>query len=82
MSELTQTEMYSPVTHQAWNALLSWLGFFYQIFSQIIGSLAHYPLLSFSSHSSFNSIHTIDHDSDLQIYDDDDDADDRQKLTV
>ncbi|WJX38458.1 protein-serine/threonine phosphatase [Trifolium repens] len=79
MSELTQTEMYSPVAHQAWNALLSWLGFFYQIFSQIIGSLAHYPLLSFSSHSSFNSIPTIDHDSDLQISDDDD-ADDRQKL--
>ncbi|GAU36994.1 hypothetical protein TSUD_150300 [Trifolium subterraneum] len=84
MSELTQTEMYSPVTHQAWNSLLSWFGFFYQIFSQIIGSFAHDPILSFSSDSSFNSLPNIDHDSSLQIHDDAATAaaDDHQKLTV
>ncbi|XP_045800814.1 CTD nuclear envelope phosphatase 1 homolog [Trifolium pratense] len=88
MTELTQmtpTEISSsPVTHQAWNALLSWLDFFYQIFSQIIGSFANYPLLSFCSHASFNSLPIIDNHSSLQISDDDNnDSDDHQKkLTV
>ncbi|CAI8597344.1 unnamed protein product [Vicia faba] len=68
MSELTQgSEMHSPVTHQPWGALLNLLGFFYQFFSQIIGSLAHFPLLSFSLHKSFKSLPNIDHDYDLQV---------------
>ncbi|XP_004500494.1 uncharacterized protein [Cicer arietinum] len=73
--------MYSPITQQAWNAVLNWLGLLFQTFSHIIGSFAHYPLLSFSSHSSFDSLPTLDHDSALQITSH---ADHRplQKLTV
>jgi RNA polymerase II subunit A small phosphatase-like protein len=53
MGELTQSEVYSPPrTQQVWKSLLSWLAFFFQIFSQIIRSLGHYPLLSSSSSSS------------------------------
>ncbi|KAF7830941.1 CTD nuclear envelope phosphatase 1-like protein [Senna tora] len=54
MGELTQGEVYSPTprTQQVWRALLSWLAFFYRIFSQIIRVFGHYPLLSFSSNSS------------------------------
>ncbi|XP_061376626.1 uncharacterized protein LOC133318620 [Gastrolobium bilobum] len=64
MGELTQTEVYPPITQQAWNALLNWFGFFSQIVSQIIGAFAHYPLLSFSSSdSSFDPLPTVDHPS-------------------
>lgn len=81
-NDLTQgSEMYSPITNQAWGALLNLMGFFYQFFSQIIGSFAHFPLLSFSSYKSFKSLPNLDHDSDLQIASD---ADNRplQKFTV
>jgi len=74
--------MYSPITQQAWKAVLSWFGFFYQIFSQIIGSFAdNYPLLSLSSNSSFESLSTLDNESSVQIIED---ADHQppQKLTV
>ncbi|KAK7305879.1 hypothetical protein VNO77_43791 [Canavalia gladiata] len=60
-SELTQTDVYTPRTQQAWRAMLNLLGFFFQILSQIIEAFAHYPLLS--SHSSFNPLPTIDSDS-------------------
>ncbi|KAF3433434.1 hypothetical protein FNV43_RR24536 [Rhamnella rubrinervis] len=53
MAELTQGEVvYSPRTLQAWRALLNWLGFFFQIFLQILRALGHLPLLSSSSSSS------------------------------
>ncbi|XP_058748205.1 uncharacterized protein LOC131621020 [Vicia villosa] len=56
MGELTQTEVYSPPrTQQVWKSLLSWFTFFFQIFSQIIRTLGHYPLLSSSSSSSSSS---------------------------
>ncbi|CAK8566478.1 unnamed protein product [Lathyrus sativus] len=82
MNELTQgSEMYSPITHQAWGALLNLLGFFYHFFSQIIESFAHFPLLSFSSHESFKSLPNIDHDFALPITSDTDHRP-LQKLTV
>ncbi|XP_057428817.1 uncharacterized protein LOC130722184 [Lotus japonicus] len=69
MGELTLTQcdvVYSvPRTQQAWRALLSWFGFFFQIFYQIIGVFAHYPLLSFSSSSdssSFEPVPAVDQD--------------------
>lgn len=63
--------MLSPITQQAWNAVLSWFGFFYQIFSQIIGLFAdNYPLLSLSSNSSFESLSTLDQESAVQIIED------------
>ncbi|KAL5568590.1 hypothetical protein UlMin_025165 [Ulmus minor] len=53
MAELTQTEVvYSPKTHQVWRGLLNWLGFFFQIFLQILRALGHLPLLSSSSSAS------------------------------
>ncbi|XP_015877381.3 uncharacterized protein LOC107413848 [Ziziphus jujuba] len=53
MAELTQGEVaYSPRTLQVWRALLNWLGFFFQIFLQILRALGHLPLLSSSSSSS------------------------------
>ncbi|CAL0307590.1 unnamed protein product [Lupinus luteus] len=58
MGELTQTELYpsnSPRTQQVWKSVLSWFGFFFQIFFQIIRALSHYPLLSFSSSNSNSS---------------------------
>ncbi|OIW16192.1 hypothetical protein TanjilG_18907 [Lupinus angustifolius] len=58
MGELTQTELYpsnSPRTQQLWKSVLSWFGFFFQIFFQIIRALSHYPLLSFSSSNSNSS---------------------------
>jgi len=59
MGELTQTEVYSPPrTQQVWKSLLSWFAFFFQIFSQIIRTLGHYPLLSSSSSSSASSSST------------------------
>jgi len=74
--------MYSPITEQAWKAVLSWFGFFYQIFSQIIASFAdNYPLLSLSSKSSFESLSTLDHESAVEIIEDVDHQP-PQKLTV
>lgn len=59
MGELTQTEVaYSPRTQQVWKSFLSWLAFFFQIFSQIIRTLGHYRLLSSSSSSSSTSSST------------------------
>ncbi|OMO76020.1 NLI interacting factor [Corchorus olitorius] len=52
MAELTQAEVYSPRSMQVWRALLNWLAFFFQIFSQIIRAVGQYPLLSSSSSSS------------------------------
>ena len=53
MAELTQGEVvYSPRTVQVWRALLNWLGFFFQIFLQILRALGHLPLLSSSTSSS------------------------------
>ncbi|GAV90904.1 NIF domain-containing protein, partial [Cephalotus follicularis] len=54
MAELTQAEVvYSTRwSIQAWRSVLSWLGFFFQIFLQIITAVGHHPLLSPSSSSS------------------------------
>lgn len=52
MGELTQTEVYSPRTHQVWKSLLSWFAFFFQIFFQFIRAFGHHTLLSSSSSSS------------------------------
>ncbi|KAE9614995.1 hypothetical protein Lal_00048200 [Lupinus albus] len=66
MGELTQTELYSsnsPRTQQLWRSVLSWFGFFFQIFFQIIRALSHYPLLSFcssNSNSSFKPLPSIE----------------------
>ncbi|XP_024177336.2 CTD nuclear envelope phosphatase 1 homolog isoform X3 [Rosa chinensis] len=98
MAELTQNEVaYSPKTMQVWKALLNWLGFFFQIFVQIVSSLGHHPLLSSSSSSSsssdasFKSLPAVElqeHDSSaavsaVEIDTPDSDSDDPpQKLTV
>lgn len=70
MAELTQggEVAYSPKTMQVWKALLNWLGFFVQIFFQILRALGHHPLLSSSSASeaSFKSlpaVELVEHDS-------------------
>lgn len=55
MGELTQTEVYSPRTHQVWKSLLSWFAFFFQIFFQFIRAFGHHTLLSSSSSSSSSS---------------------------
>ncbi|XWS74806.1 hypothetical protein CRYUN_Cryun01aG0029300 [Craigia yunnanensis] len=55
MDELTQAEVYSPRSMQAWRALLNWLAFFFQIFAQFIRAVGQYPLLSSSSSSSSSS---------------------------
>ncbi|KAE9587717.1 putative protein-serine/threonine phosphatase [Lupinus albus] len=64
MGELTQTELHSsnsPITQQLWNAMLNLLGFFFQIFSQIIAPFTNYPLISsFSSSRSFDPLPTFD----------------------
>lgn len=53
MAELTQTEVvYSPRSMQVWRALLNWLAFFFQIFTQIVRAVGHHPLLSSASSSS------------------------------
>ncbi|KAJ4720071.1 CTD small phosphatase-like protein [Melia azedarach] len=53
MAELTQAEVvYSPRSLQLWRALLNWLAFFFQIFSNILRALGHHPLLSSSSSAS------------------------------
>ncbi|GKV28286.1 hypothetical protein SLEP1_g37363 [Rubroshorea leprosula] len=52
MAELTQTEVYSSRSIQVWRTLLNWLAFFFQIFTQILRSVGHHPLLSSSSSSS------------------------------
>ncbi|KAM1525251.1 hypothetical protein COP2_009951 [Malus domestica] len=55
-AELTQDEVvYSPKTLQVWRHLLNWLGFFFQIFLQILRALGHHLILSFSSSSSTHS---------------------------
>lgn len=74
MAELTQggEVAYSPKTMQVWKALLNWLGFFVQIFFQILRALGHHPLLSSSSSSSSASepsfkslpaVELVEHDS-------------------
>ncbi|GLT78944.1 hypothetical protein SLA2020_504610 [Shorea laevis] len=52
MAELTQAEVYSSRSIQVWRTLLNWLAFFFQIFTQILRSVGHHPLLSSSSSSS------------------------------
>lgn len=36
MAELASAEVYAPRTIQVWRTLLNWLGFFFQIFAQIL----------------------------------------------
>lgn len=99
MAELTQggEVTYSPKTMQVWKALLNWLGFFVQIFFQILRALGHHPLLSSSSSSSsasepsFKSLPAVElteHDSPaasaVEIADSPDSDSERppEKLTV
>ena len=98
-AELTQggcDVVYSPRTLQVWRALLSWLGFFFQIFLQILRALGHLPLLSSSSSSSSASFkplpnielpeHDLPADSAVQIAalpdSDSDGLAEKKKLTV
>ncbi|CAN8254496.1 unnamed protein product [Cochlearia groenlandica] len=50
MAELTQSDVvYSRRSLQVWKTLLNWLGFFYQIFLQILRAVGYHPLLSSSA---------------------------------
>lgn len=97
-AELTQggDVVYSPRTLQVWRALLNWLGFFFQIFLQILRALGHLPLLSSSSSSSSPSFKPLpnielpEHDLPAEsavhiaaLHDSDsDDVSEKKKLTV
>ena len=91
MGELTQAE--GVYSQQAWRTVLNWLGFFFRMFSEIIGgAFSYYPLVSFSFSSShhyhpFKPLPPIDQHQHqpLQIASLTNDHDNRrplQKLTV
>ncbi|CAK9173552.1 unnamed protein product [Ilex paraguariensis] len=72
MAELAQAEVYAPRSIQVWRTLLNWLGFFFQIFVQIIRGtpsltqvlsfvgLRHNSLLSDSSSPCFKPLPSVE----------------------